>query len=86
MEPDNPVPFRRAPIMVESKLTTSLGEAVHGQPLPPNVLPAPTSSFDDRGFFVGIIKPPGAEQPGTWWVGWSVGSEVLCAVVQQESA
>lgn len=58
IEPESPMAVNRSPLLVERKLTTSVGEAVHGQPLPPNVVPQPSSSFDERGYFIGIIKPP----------------------------
>ena len=50
--------------LVEAKLTTSLGEAVYGEPLPPNIIAQPTTSFDQDGYFIGIVKPPAAPTSG----------------------
>lgn len=58
VEPENPPPIRRSPALVEAKLLTSVGEAVYGEPLPADPAAAPSSSFDERGYFIGIIKPP----------------------------
>lgn len=43
---------------MEAKLITSVGEAVYGEPLPPNVIKQPTTSFSAQGYFIGIVKPP----------------------------
>ena len=64
IEPESSLPVTRSPQLVEGKRTTTLGEVVHGATLLNSTLPEPTSSFDDRGFFIGIIKPPKYEHTG----------------------
>lgn len=56
IEPDSQLSPRRSTRLVESKLTTPVGEAVFGKPLPPNVALTPTSSFNNEGYFIGIVK------------------------------
>ena len=66
VDPENPLAVKRSPRLVEGKLTTSLGEAVFGEPLPPNHIVEPTTSFDEKGYFRGIIEPPKMEHAGEY--------------------
>ncbi|KAH9508133.1 hypothetical protein Btru_054821 [Bulinus truncatus] len=52
LKPEASLPQRRSKSLVEAKLTTSLGEAINGSPLPQLHLPTPSSSFDQDGTFV----------------------------------
>ncbi|XP_062617863.1 germinal-center associated nuclear protein-like [Saccostrea cucullata] len=54
IEPEeNWCPRRSA--LIERKLSTSIGEAIYGGPLPAYSLPEPENSFDNNGKFVGQI-------------------------------
>ncbi|XP_055883267.1 germinal-center associated nuclear protein-like isoform X1 [Biomphalaria glabrata] len=54
-EPEMSLSLRRSQTLVETKLKTSIGEAINGCPLPVLNLRSPSSSFDPEGMF--IITP-----------------------------
>lgn len=58
IEPESSLAPKRSQKLVEAKLQTSIGEAVYGEKLPPNEVSQPSTSFNDQGYFIGIIKPP----------------------------
>ena len=37
---------------------------MYGEPLPPNIIAQPTTSFDQDGYFIGIVKPPAVPTSG----------------------